>query len=168
MLNRSLTYRTLGALAWSSGGILAKYVSRFGLIVVLARLLPPEAFGTVGTATVLVSLGRVLLQQGFSSAIVQRQDLEEQHIHFVLVLNVLVGILCGSLLWLPASWIAAVFAMPELADILRLLSLHPVLAGFSASCDALLRRRMAFQEIFAIEVSTFVAGYGLVRTAERN
>lgn len=162
VLNRSLTHRTLGALTWSSGGILAKYISRFAIIVVLARLLPPEAFGAVGTATVLIGLVRVLLRQGFSSAIVQQKDLEAQHIHLVFVLNVAVGMVCGGLLWLSASWIAAVFAMPELADILRLLSVHPLLTAFSSSCDALLQRRMAFQELFAIEVSTFVVGYSFV------
>ena len=61
--------------------------------IILSRLLAPEAFGLVALATAFTVFIELFLDQGFGSAIVQREELEPEHLDTAFWLNVLTSIL---------------------------------------------------------------------------
>lgn len=117
--------------------------------IILSRLLDPEAFGLVALASVFIAFVEVFLDQGFTAAIVQREDLETKHIDTAFWITVLVGFgltLGGIAL---SEVIAGFFHEPDLAPVLRWLSLSFVISAFSSTQIALLQRQLAFKSLAA-------------------
>jgi hypothetical protein len=71
----------------------------FLVFVVLARLLAPADFGLIAMAAVFIELLDVLVQQGFSLVITQREKLEPEHEWTAFWTNLLLSALLGGGLW---------------------------------------------------------------------
>ena len=76
-------------------------------MLVLARLLGPEAFGIVGAALIVIHIALVFSNLGISSAIVQRAELKERHLHTAFAVGLVSGALITLAVELLAPWIAA-------------------------------------------------------------
>jgi O-antigen/teichoic acid export membrane protein len=72
--------RTLGGMIWTFSGAGLQASLRLILLLILARLLGPEAFGIVGAALVVVGISSILSALGISAALVQRPVLEPRHV----------------------------------------------------------------------------------------
>ena len=76
---------------WSSLSVIGREVSRSVFTIVLARLIGPEDFGIVAQATVYIGIVAILLDQGFSSALIQRKHVEPEMPGAVVTINLAVG-----------------------------------------------------------------------------
>ncbi len=92
----------------------------------LARLLTPEAFGLVALANVFVALMELLLGQALTQMLIQRDDLEPEHVHTAFWTNLAMGIaltICGMGI---ASRVADLFGQSSLPRSPQpLMSLYP-------------------------------------------
>src|SRR5689334_2895823 len=77
-------------------------------VLILARLLVPEDFGIVAQAAMFYSFVELVTALGLESALIQNQAAGREHYDTVWTLNVLRGLLNGSVLALIA-YPAAVF-----------------------------------------------------------
>lgn len=118
-------------------------------LFIMAALVGPEAFGTIGLALVLIMFLQLLLQQGMGAAIVQREDLQRQHLDaaFWMVMGLaMVLVVVGALI---APWWAAINDEPVLRDVVwAMLVLLPI-RGLIVTQDAILRREMRFKALAA-------------------
>src|ERR687898_1411391 len=89
---KRLERRAVGGLVWMLSGVGFQALLRLVLLLILARLIGPEAFGIVGAALVVVHIALVFSNLGISSAIVQRAELEERHVHSEFAL----ALVCGA------------------------------------------------------------------------
>lgn len=132
----------------------------FSLIVfiALARLLEPKAFGLVALASVFVVFSQTFLDQGFSRAIVQRAELEREHLDTAFW----IGMLSGGLLTVgciaASKLVADLFHEPKLAPIVAWLSLSFLLSALSNTQVAILRRKLAFKSLAARSLVATVVG----------
>src|SRR5271156_4177991 len=62
-----------GATAFGAQGL--KFVIQFGAVVVLARLLPPEAFGLIAMVAALNTVLDLIKEFGLSAATIQKPDI---------------------------------------------------------------------------------------------
>lgn len=119
------------------------------MLFVLAALVGPEAFGTIALALVLIMFLQLLLQQGMGAAIVQREDLQRQHLDaaFWMVMGLaVVLVVVGAAI---APWWAAVNDEPVLRNVVwAMLALLPI-RGLIVIQDAILRREMRFKALAA-------------------
>lgn len=129
---------------WSMLETTARYSVQFLVTIVLARLLTPEDFGLVAILTVLTITGSVLVDGGFSTALIQRQDSSVDDETSIFVFSSVVGIGMALLLIVTAPWLAHILGEAELPRYLPLLSLLLPLAGLAAVPDAVLSRRLDF------------------------
>src|SRR5688572_4791543 len=140
--------------------------------IILSRLLAPEAFGLVALATAFTVFIELFLDQGFGSAIVQREELEPEHLDTAFWLNVLTSILMTVGLIAASGLLGALFEQPRLTSVLQWLSITLILSGLSSTQISILQRKLAFKE-FAIRsmvanavggivgISMAFAGYGV-------
>ena len=77
----------------------------FVVSIVLARLLAPEEFGLLAIITVFINLASVFLDFGFSTALIQKQDVREEHFSAVFYLNVVMGLLLAAIVFFLAPLI---------------------------------------------------------------
>ena len=147
--------------------------------IALSRLLAPKAFGLVSLASVFTIFVKVLLDQGFSAAIVQRKDLEREHLDTAFWISVLTGILLTLGGIATSGLVAAFFGEPRLAPVLRWLSLSLILTALCSTQVAILQRKLDFKSLAIrslaattvggiVGVSLAIAGFGVWSLVAQN
>lgn len=155
----SIKQKAVKGAAWSaiqSGG------SQIGSLIVfflLARFLTPEAFGLVALANVFLTFMQLILEQGFSQAIIQRQDLEPEHLNTAFWLTLSSGILLAIAGVFSASWVAGLLGQVALAPIIRCFSLMLIITSLARVQQAILERRFNYKAIAIRRIlGTFTGG----------
>jgi PST family polysaccharide transporter len=116
----------------------------FAVFLVLARLVAPEDFGVVSLAGVFVALVQVFLNQGFSDAVIQREELTRDHCSTAFWSNVAIACVFLVATLLGADLLAAAFGQPQLAPVLRWLSLVFVSTSLISIHQAVFKRELQF------------------------
>lgn len=120
-------------------------------LVVLARLIPPNEYGLMAMAGVIVALGFLFRDMGTSAALIQKQNLTEDLKNAVFWLNILTGSVLGFGIAITSPFVADYFRQTELIPVLLLLALSFPITSFSSSHLALMERQSQFKRIAYIE-----------------
>jgi O-antigen/teichoic acid export membrane protein len=151
----------------------------FLTFIFLARLLTPEDFGLVALAAVFMHFIKIFLDQGFGAAIVQRTDIEREHLDTAFWTSILMGLSLTIISIAASGLVAGFFDEPSLAPILVGLSLGFFLGALGSIQNAILRREFAFKSLAArsliatttgsvVGVSMAFAGYGVWSLVAQN
>ncbi len=159
---QSLTTRALSGFLWTSLATGTNVGVQLVVLVILARLLAPADFGLAAAALMVVGLSAVFSSFGLGPAVVQHPHLRPAHQRAGFTLSVLFGVLFAALLSSLAPAVAAFFRLPELAPLLRVLSLVFPVQGLSVVAESLLQRELRFRSLALLDVATAVLGYGAV------
>lgn len=157
----NLRQKAAQGVAWSVVQKWGREVITFITFVVLSRLLPPDAFGLVAMAAVFTAFIEIFLDQGFGAAIIQRSDLESEHLDSAFWTNVGMGLLLTIGGLAASGWVAGFYQEARLAPILRWLSLSFILIALSSTQIAILQRRLSFKSLAARSLVANLVG-GLV------
>jgi PST family polysaccharide transporter len=158
----TLFQRTTRALKWNYLGNAVRALAQLIIGVVLARLLGPEAFGTIAIASLMVSVGMLFADLGFGAALIQRDQVSDRDVRFIFTLQTCCGAALTILGVAASGVIAALFRRPEAASILRAMSLLFVLQSFGQTALAMLRRSLDFRAAQTINMISYVVPYALV------
>jgi PST family polysaccharide transporter len=155
----SLRQKAVKGILWSVIQKWGREAISFLTFIALSRLLVPEAFGLVALASVFTVFVQIFLDQGFSAAIVQRANLEREHLDTAFWISVLVGILLTAGAIAASDLIAAFFDEVRLAPVLSWLSIGFVISSLSSTQIAILQRELAFKNLAARSIiATLVGG----------
>ena len=161
-----VTHTAARGVAWSLTEIAGSRVANLVVFVLLARLLEPAAFGLVALAAVVISLINVLTDQGLGQALVQRARIERAHIDTVFWISLGLGLILAGALLAAAGPIADGFHRPDLAPVLRWLTLAVPFAALESVPLALLQRRLDFRPLAVRRlVATVLSGVAAVIAA---
>jgi O-antigen/teichoic acid export membrane protein len=146
-------------------GILWSVIQKWGregisflTFVFLSRLVAPEAFGLIAMAAVFTTFVSIFLDQGFGAAVVQRMDLEREHLDTAFWISALTGVVLTLASLAVSGWVAALYKEPQLAPVLRWLSLSFVISALSSIQIAILQRELAFKSLAARSLVATLAG----------
>jgi len=131
------------------GGQALSFVS----FVILARLLLPADYGIVALATAIIAIP-LPLNGGFSTALVQRESLRDEHVNAAFWANIILSLCFVTIFMMGADWIAKLARVPSLAPILRALSVTLVPLGLASVAGAFFLRRIRYS---AFALRTVVA-----------
>src|SRR5690606_33906593 len=112
----------------------------------------------VAMASLFVHLSNILVDQGMSSALVQRKDIGERDPDTAFWLNVVFGLLICGIGTLASPLIALMFKEPRLQPVIVGLSLNFPLLALSSVQDALLRRTFKFKTLAIRSVCAALVG----------
>jgi O-antigen/teichoic acid export membrane protein len=117
------------------------------VLLVIAALLGPEAFGTVALATVFLLFVQLFLEQGLTATIIQRKTLTDRHLDaaFWVIMATAVLLIVGTLSL--AGWWAEVNHAPDLAGVLRVMSPIILIQALTIVQQALLQRSLRFKAL---------------------
>ncbi len=141
----SLESRAIRGVFWSGVERLGPQAVQLVVSIVLARLLLPEQFGLIGMLSVFLALGRVFLDSGFGSALVQKQDATEVHYSSVFYANIVLSLVAAGILCLAAPSIAQFYREPLLTPLTRVLSLNFVISALGLIQVFLMTKRLDFK-----------------------
>jgi PST family polysaccharide transporter len=137
---------------WSGARIWGARAVSFIVFALLGRLLSPDAFGIVALASVYINFVYTFQDQGLGAAIVQREELNPEHLDSAFWANILLGGLLSFFSFISASLIARLFDEVQMIQIIRWLSLSFILEGLSSVQIAILKRDLAFKELALREI----------------
>lgn len=157
----SLKLEVLRSLGWSAIDRWGNRIVSVVVLVVLARLLDPKSFGILAAASIFIEYLELFVSQGIGFAIIQRRNLEPQHLNAAFWVNTTGGALLSIVLWLSSRVIADLFSMPELTPVLRSLSPLLFVTGISRIQAAMLTRELRFKELAIRKLCSQLSG-GLV------
>lgn len=144
----------------------------FVVSIVLARLLAPEAYGTIALVTVFTTILNVFVNSGLGNALIQKKDADDLDFSSVFYFNVAMCLVLYAGIFLAAPLIARFYNDETLTPVVRVLSLTLVISGVKNVQQAYVSRTMQFKKFFystlggtigAAFVGIFLAyrGYGV-------
>lgn len=162
----SLKQKSISGAFWSAFQRLGVTVASFICNVVLARLLTPNDFGSIGLLTIFIVISDVFIQGGFASALIQRKKTENIDYTTVFYWNLTISILLYAGLFVSAPYIAGFYRIDSLSDVLQVLGLVLIINSFNIVQTTILRKTFQFNRIAKIEViSTLVSVFVAVGMA---
>jgi len=158
--------------AWTAVSIVGRQILSIAALAVLARYVPPSAYGLLGMAQAVSNFLLLFRDMGTASALIQRRNVDEPLLASVFWLNIVLGVVltgATALLAYPASWF---FREPQLVLVMQVVALTFLLSAVSMVHNALLNRDMQFRRLAVTElggamlgqvvaVSMAVSGYGV-------
>lgn len=127
-------------------------------LIVLARVLPAEAYGVMAMAMTVTNLAFLFRDLGTMVAIIQRPHLSELLKCSLYWLNLGMAIALALLLAVLALPIAHAYQEPRLAGVLAALALVFPLSGLAAVQQALLERESRFRLLARIDTVSALGG----------
>jgi PST family polysaccharide transporter len=115
--------------------------------ILLAAILGPSDFGVVAMALVYVMLIEVFLEQGLSTAIIQRKELAPEHLDAAFWLNLAWGVVLAGVGVATAGLWARVTDTPKLEPVIQVLSITLVLMALTIVQQAILQRELEFKKL---------------------
>ena len=166
-----LTVATASGVRWIT---LVRVVTEFLLLasmIVLARLIPPSAFGMVAVAVIVQELAVNVPSEGVGSALVQRREVERAHLEGGLAFSLLAGAVLALVTLVVAHFVVRPLFGGETAVLVALTTPWFLLGAIVALPMTVLRRRLAFGRLATLALTQAVvraatsialaAGFGL-------
>jgi O-antigen/teichoic acid export membrane protein len=144
--------------AFTLGAQVGRFVLQIGSLVVLARLLTPEAFGLVAMATSVLGVAELVRDFGLSSAAVQAKTLSDGERTNLFWVNVGIGTACALVALVGAPLVARLYGDPRVTGVVVALAGLLVVSGITTQFRAELSRDLRFGALGVVELSAQAAG----------
>lgn len=145
-----------GAL-WATGSRVLSQVVQVAGVVVTARVLTPDDYGTAAVVLPITAFAGIFSSLGLGSAVVHHRHVTEKLLSTVFWLNTATGVALAGLLCALAVPVSVVFRDPVLVPLLSLASLTIAL-NLTVVPVTLLERTLRFKQIALLDLSSTVLG----------
>lgn len=150
----NIKQKTISGMLWTSIGKFGTMGLNFIANLILARLLLPSDYGTIGMLQIFISVSSIFVTAGFGMALVQKKN--PTHIDYTSVFywNLVASILFYFILFFSGPAISRFYNMSELTIVLRVQSLSLIIQAFSTVQTCQLQKQLRFREL---SIRTIVA-----------
>ena len=148
--------KTVLALIWN--GVDKFFFQFVSLIVgiITARFLSPQDFGYIGALAVFTMLSNILVESGFTSALIRRDGNTDEEYSAIFFVNILIAVVIYLILFFSAPYIALFFRMPELCSLSRFLFLSIIINSFGIVQNIILSKSLSFKVISLADLTSAV------------
>ncbi len=155
----SLRNKMLAGFKWSFIEKLGFQGIKFFIGIVLARLLTPEDYGLIGIVSIFLAISMTLVESGFGSALIQKKEMTSLDVNTVIIFNFVSSIILCALVYGFSPVIADFYQIPELTNLIRVLSFSIVINSFSVTPSALLKKKLDFKsQSYVSIISVTISG----------
>ncbi len=142
--------KVLSGLIWKFGERISAQVVTFVVSVILARLLPTEAYGLITLVTIFITFANCVVTNGFGSSLIQKKDATNTDFSTVLYFQLFASTVIYIILFVTAPLIASFFGegYELLAPVLRVLGLRIPLTAINNVQQSYVSKKMIFRKFF--------------------
>ena len=151
-----LKQQIVSGVKWSGISMGTVTVLQFITLAVLARLLSPSDFGLMGMIMVVIGFAQAFADMGLSNAIIQRQDVEEDHLSSFFWINVFTGIILFVCILLCRPIAVLYFKQPDLSNYLIFAAFIFLITPVGQIFTTLLKKELKFKALSKIEIANVV------------
>lgn len=120
----------------------------FVVSVVLARLLEPDAYGTIALMTVFISIVQIFVDSGLGNSLIQKKDADNIDFSTVFYVNILFCFGLYAVMYAAAPVIASFYRNMEMTSMIRVMGLTIIVSGLKNVQQAYVSRNMLFKRFF--------------------
>jgi lipopolysaccharide exporter len=157
-----LLERSIQSVLWGSGSAALRMAMQFFAQIAFARLLGPESLGVFAVAVLIVTLSNFVADFGIAYGLIQRDEVTEQDLRFVLGIQLIMGALVSGLLFVFSTDLARLAGDESAAAFLALLGLSCFINALTAPGSNMLKRRLQFKLLGLIHLAAYFVGFVLV------
>jgi len=153
--DRSLKIKSIRAAVWSLLGRGGSRVVWLASSVVLTRVLFPEAFGLMATATVILAMIQLFADTGVKTSIIQNpRGGEPEFLNTAWIVSIYRGFLLFLVILALSIPMARFYNQPELKWLMVLMAFNPLIGGFENPALALVIKKFRIEKQVIYELST--------------
>lgn len=155
-----LASRTVKSGIWLTAMNVSDRVLQMILMVVLARLLAPRDFGLLGIGLLTLSALQQFTKLGLNQALIYNKEEDVDHyLDTAWSLQIGRGLLLASIMFVAAPFIASFFGEPRARDVIRVISLTPLIYGFRNPAVVYFQKDLEFHKQFVLTLSGSVVNF---------
>jgi PST family polysaccharide transporter len=151
--------------AWALVGVGGQQVIRFLILIVLARLLEPAAFGVIAAAQILLALADTFSDFGIGLGLLRAKTVDRETERSAMSVVLISTALLAGVIALSSHAFATLLRIPEVEAILPWLALAFFLQSSSGPMIQLMFRNGRFREVSLIQLVTNGIFYACVSVA---
>ena len=151
--NEDLTRATGEGLRWITYARIVSEVVTLASMVVLAHMIPPAAFGIFAIVVIAQELANTVPSEGVGSALVQRRTIGRRHLEGGLLLSLGIGVALALVVFVVGQLVVRPVFGDETANLIMVASPCFLLSSIGVVPSAVLRRRLDFARLSAIDVT---------------
>lgn len=156
---QTLKQKTIKGMGWSAIDNIAGTGTTFLVGLVLARLLSPEEFGTIGLIMVFVAVVQLFVDSGFSQALIRKRRVSARDYSTLFYFGIVVASVCYLGVYFGAVYVADFFAQPIFEPLLKVIGLTLFFNAFTLTQRVVLTRALDFKtQAFVTIVSAVLSG----------
>ena len=144
----SFKHKIAGSLIWKFLERGSVQIVQFVVSIVIARLVTPEAYGSIALLTVFTTLATVFVQSGLSTALIQKKDVSEEDFSSVFFFSLVMAAVVYCILFFSAPIIASFYEQTGLVKLLRIMSLTLFPGALNSLQIAALVKSLQFRKQF--------------------
>lgn len=152
MAEQSLKQKTIGALLWNLLDRLGQQVLLFIVGILVANILSVEDYGLIGMLAIFSAIANIVLESGFGSALIRKQDATETDYNSVFYFNTCISAVLYLTLYLAAPFIANYFEQPLLTPLSRVVFLSLPFNSLSLIQTTLLNKKVQFKTLAKVNL----------------
>ncbi|ESP90014.1 lipopolysaccharide biosynthesis protein [Candidatus Halobonum tyrrellensis] len=147
---------------WAAGINVGDRVLQLLKVVILARLLSPEAFGLLGIALLVLSGLRRFSNLGFNQALIQHQDENvDAYLNTAWMVNIGRGVLIAAISFVGAPYLARFFNEPQAALLIQVIGAANLFLALQNPAIVYFRKGLNFHKEFGYKMSARLADLGV-------
>ena len=152
----NLKKQTTISLIWNGFNKIGYQIIALLVGIVTARLLTPTDFGYIAALAVFTMLSNILVESGFTAALVRRKENSQADYSTAFYFNVALSLIFYVALFISAPIIADYFNMPPLTELARILFLAIIINSLFIIPNIILTRALRFKEIAIAELTGMI------------
>jgi O-antigen/teichoic acid export membrane protein len=142
----SLKRTAITGLKWSTIGTVGQALFQILQIAILTRFLSKEDFGLVAMALFVVNFTNIFVDMGFTSAILHRQNANNEEYSSVYWFNLLISIFLFLIIFALTPFISDFYGQAELTTIIPILSANLILLAIGHLHQTIMRKEFRFKK----------------------
>lgn len=152
MTQPSLKQKTVGALLWNLLDRMGQHALLFVVGIIVANILSVDDYALVGMLTIFIAIANIVLESGFSSALIQKQEATQQDFSSVFWFNTGASGVLYLLLVISSPLIARFFGEPQLIPLATVIFLALPINSLTIIQTTLLNKEIRFKALAKVNL----------------
>lgn len=154
MSQDNLKQKATSGIIWTAVQKYSTMTISFIAGMILARLLTPEDFGSIGMLEIFMYMAQVFIDSGFGSALIQKKNPTQTDYSTIFYFNIGMSVVLYAILFISAPYIAEFYHMPDLCLILRVQGLVLFINSLNVIQQNIIRKNLQFKKLSKITITT--------------
>lgn len=133
---------------WRFAERMGAQIIKFIVTIVLARILGPDAYGSVAIITALTTILQVFVDGGLGNALIQKKDADDTDFSSVFFFNIFFCTVVYMILFFAAPYVALFYDNPSMADMIRVVGIIIPISSVKNVQQAKISRDLQFKKFF--------------------